>query len=270
MGDVPQPLHVRHFGHGLRKVLALHCTLAHSGAWRGLAAELAEEVTLTAPDMLSHGRSPDWDGQGDIQDRTLAAVLPLMEGRMDVMGHSFGGTVALRMAVEHPERVRSLILIEPVLFAVAAQDAPEIRARHDEEARPFAEAHARGDRELAARLFNRMWGGGVGPRWPDLPEQTRAAMTRAIDYVPASHGAVMEDRPGLLKPGVLDRVRVPVLLLRGSASHPVIEVVNDGLARRLPDARSEVVEGAGHMLPISNPREVAERIRVFLRAVPEV
>ena len=43
---------------------------------------------------------------------------------IDVIGHSFGATVALRLAVEQPEKVRSLTLIEPVFFAVAGQDVP--------------------------------------------------------------------------------------------------------------------------------------------------
>lgn len=263
---LPQPVKSRRCGHGLRQVLAIHCTIAHAGAWRGLAALMENETTLTAFDMLSHGRSPDWDEQGDFQDRIVQAAEQFLTGRMDVIGHSFGATVALRLAVAHPEKVRSLTLIEPVYFAVAIRDAPQLVADHDADAAPYVRALAAGDDALGARLFNRMWSEG-GTRWPDLPETTRAAMIRGIHVIPFCHPSIYEDRPGMLEPGVLDRVTAPVLLLRGSNTHPVIAAINDGLARRLPDARSLVVEGAGHMLPISHPDETAALLRdLFARA----
>lgn len=259
MSTVPQPVFVRSFGTGPRRVLALHCTLAHSGAWRGLAGAMGDQVTLVAPDMLNHGRSPDWDGQGDFQDRSVEVVGHLLEPGMDIIGHSFGATVALRLAAEHPERVRNLTMIEPVFFAVALQDAPDLVAHHDKDAGPFADAMRAEDHALAARLFNRMWSHG-GPRWPDLPEALRAAMTRGIAVVPACRDAIYDDLAGLLAPGVLERVTAPCLLLRGGDTHPVIGAVNDGLARRLPDAQSVVIEGAGHMLPITHPLETAEEL----------
>ncbi len=264
---VPQPVFVRTIGDGARRVLALHCTLAHSGAWRGLAAGLSD-ATFVAPDMLSHGRSPDWDGQGDFQDRMVAAVEHLLEPGMDLIGHSFGATVALRLAVAHPEKVRSLTLIEPVFFAVAIQDAPDLLADHDADAGPFANALMQGDAALGARLFNRMWSNG-GPRWPDLPEVLRAAMTRAIHVVPACRDAIYDDLAGMLAPGVLDRLQTPCLLLRGSETHAVIGAVNDGLARRLPNAENVVIDGAGHMLPISHPKEAATVLAVLFERAPE-
>jgi len=255
MNDVSQPVAIRSFGNGPRRILGLHCTLAHSGAWRGLAG-LLPGTTLIAPDMLSHGRSPDWDGQGDFQDRSVDCVAHLLQPGMDIIGHSFGATIALRLAVARPERVRSLTLIEPVFFAVAARDAPDLLADHDALAIPFADALRAGDAALGARLFNRMWSHG-GPRWPDLPDPLRSAMTRAIHVVPACRDAIYDDLAGMLAPGVLDRITAPCLLLRGSRTHPVIGAVNDGLARRLPDATNVVIDGAGHMLPISHPAETA-------------
>ncbi len=261
--SLPQPVFSRSFGTGARQMLAVHCSLAHSGTWRGLSEEMEGAVTITAFDMLSHGRSPDWDRQGDYQDRNTDAGLSLMPaGPVDLIGHSFGATVALRMALADPARVRSLILIEPVLFRVALEDAPEVARRTQDESKPFLDAFAAGDEALAARLFNRSWSSGA-PRWPDLPEATRAAMTRAIHIVPACDASVYQDRAGVLNPGVLQALEVPVLLLRGAETPPVIAVVNEGLAARLPNARSEVIAGAGHMVSITHPAETAAAIQTF-------
>ncbi|WP_245706416.1 alpha/beta fold hydrolase [Ruegeria marina] len=258
---MPQPVHVSTFGHGPRQVLALHCTIAHSGAWKGLARILGDEARFTAPDMLSHGRSPDWDGQGCFQDRILQNAEACLDTRSDVIGHSFGATVALRLAVEHPDRVRSLTMVEPVFFAVACQDAPELIEQHGRDAKPYITALESGDKALAARLFNRMWSTADSPRWPDLPEATRAAMIRGIHIVPTVDNALFEDSAGLLRPGILDRVTMPVLLLRGALSHPVMTAISQGLVRRLPEAREAVIDGAGHMLPITHPEETAQQIR---------
>ena len=270
MKDVVQPqIHQTSKGDGPRDVLAIHCTLAHSGAWRGLLREMEGEITLHAIDLPSHGRSADWhEDQGDFQDVSAAGARAVFDRPMDLLGHSFGATVALRLAAERPELVRSLTLIEPVFFAVAALDDPDALARHDADAQPFFDTYTSGDAALAARLFNRMWADPTSPRWPDLPEATRAAMTRAIHVVPASGAAIFNDRQGLLKDGGLSALTAPTQLLRGSNTHDVIGVINEGLARRMPNATSHVVDGAGHMLPITHPAETAELLRSLFARSP--
>nr|WP_247744321.1 alpha/beta hydrolase [Ruegeria sp. R14_0] len=254
---------VRTLGQGTRKVLALHCTIAHSGAWSGLASALNGEATLTAPDMPSHGRSPDWDGRGDLFDLVTKLSATQLTEPMDLIGHSFGGMIALRLAIEFPHLVRSAVLIEPVFFAIAVRDEPELIRRHQDESQPVTDAFASGDMEKAARLFNRMWGAQDGPRWPDLPERTRAGMVRGIHVVPAVDDALFQDSKGLLNAGVLDCASMPVLILCGSESHPIMPVIGDGLAQRLPHAETRVVPGAGHMLPITHPQQTAAAVQNF-------
>ncbi|WP_291730827.1 alpha/beta hydrolase [Leisingera sp. F5] len=258
----PEGIFSRSFGHGPRNVLAVHCSLAHSGAWRRMAGDMAEDITLTAFDMLSHGRSPDWDGQGNYQLLNADAGLALLSEPADLIGHSFGATVALRMAMARPHLVRSLTLIEPVLFAVAKSDAPASFAGLEAASRPIDAAWAAGDLALMARLFNRMWGPGE-PKWPDLPEPARAAMIRAIPVVPACHPVLFDDENGTLAPGALDPVAMPVLLLHGSESPGVIGEIVRGFSRRLANARAVSVPGAGHMLPVTHPQETAQLLRPF-------
>ncbi|TDK41295.1 alpha/beta fold hydrolase [Antarcticimicrobium luteum] len=259
---LPQPVFARQFGHGPRQVLAIHCTLAHSGAWRGIAAQLEAEATFTAFDMLGHGRSPDWDGQGDVQDRMTEIGESFLTERMDVIGHSFGATVALRLAAAHPDRVRSLTMVEPVYFCFAMQDDPEALALHEADTAAFTGPLERGEYETGARLFNELWG-GAGVSWDDMPEAARAGMVRSIRFVPACRPSLYDDLAGILGPDRIARVSMPALLLRGTVSHPVTRAINDAIARRLPDARNVVIEGAGHMLPITHPAEVASHLRAL-------
>jgi len=148
-------LHLRMFGTGPRPVLALHCSLAHGGAWTAVAARLPG-CRLLAPDLPGHGLSPDWAGPGDYHDATTRAVGSLLgalaqDGPVDLLGHSFGATVALRLALQRPELVRSLMLVEPVLFAAArAAGAPEYLP-WQAQAAPYRAAMAEGRTERKRR-----------------------------------------------------------------------------------------------------------------------
>ncbi|PIE13464.1 MAG: alpha/beta hydrolase [Rhodobacterales bacterium] len=255
-------------GQGNRRALMLHCSLAHSGAWKGVASVLGEQLDMRAFDLPGHGRSADWDGLRDMQEQSVAIAVDMIgdDGPMDVFGHSFGATVALRLAIEHPELVRSLVLIESVFFAAANRDDPDLSARHAAAMAGYTDAVARGDNEGAAREFLREWGDGTP--WDTMPPETRAFMADRIHLVEANDATVLHDTPGLLDKGLIETVTVPVLLIRGGDSSAFVEPVHNAIARRLPDARQAVIEGAGHMVPITHPVETATEIRSFLARVP--
>lgn len=249
-----------------RPVLALHCSLAHAGAWSGVAQRLAG-VEVTGFDQPSHGRAADWDGVSDLHGLTTRIALGFAErlaaaGPIDLMGHSFGATVALRVAMERPDLIRSLVLVEPVIFAAA-------RSAGSPEFAPFAQSHlglapmvARGDRAGAAAAFHAVWGGDVA--FADLPEAQRRYMADRIHLIVAQNPILMQDSAGLLAYMRLESIGVPVLLVEGGASPPIIGAVQAELARRLPMAERLVVPDAGHMVPITHAERVAAEVGAFL------
>ncbi|RRH78399.1 alpha/beta fold hydrolase [Falsigemmobacter faecalis] len=259
--------HLRHFGKGPRQILALHCSLAHGGVWQPMAEELGlAEVSLTAPDMPGHGRSPHWR-PGSMHDLARDWAVDLLEkigggAPVDLFGHSFGGTVALRVTLERPDLVRSLTLFEPVLFAVALADGSAEAQDWAAKEQAFEARLAAGDREGAAEWFQTLWGTGVP--LSRMPASQRAYIVDRIDAIPAAADVVRDDRVGMLQPGRLQSIPVPVLLAEGGNSPAVIRAISEGLSRRIPQAQRLVQEGAGHMLPITHAGQMAAQIRAHL------
>lgn len=257
---------------GPRPVLALHCSLAHSGAWAGLAAGLSG-VTVTAPDLPGHGNAPDWDGRQDLHrlatDQAAATVDALAgAGGVDLIGHSFGATVALRLALQTPHRFRSLTLIEPVLFAAVHAGGWPGWPGFLAEGQAMRALLASGDRDAATRRFLAEWGDGAP--FDTLPDRLRRYMTDRIHLIPAQDDALIADAAGILAPERLEDARLPVLLIDGSKSPPVMAAIMDELARRLPAAHCATVPGAGHMVPISHAGQVAQEVMAHLARSPAV
>ncbi|QFT94151.1 Pimeloyl-[acyl-carrier protein] methyl ester esterase [Roseovarius sp. THAF9] len=253
------------FGQGPQPALAIHCSLAHSGTWGALARHLSGALTLTAFDMPGHGRSGDWDERGEIQEVTAKIAADLLDGPAHIIGHSFGATVALRLAVMRPELVRSLVLIEPVFFAVALADHPQMRDGFAAQMAGFTDGMEAGDGYAAARAFLSVWGNGA--EWESLSAPERDRLAAQMPLIEAGHAALYDDVGGLLAPGVLQGVTQPALLIEGSASPAIIGAINEGLAARLPKAERAVMAGAGHMVPLTHARQVSAEILRFLRNV---
>lgn len=258
-------LHLRHWpGDPDRPALALHCMLGSGATWDGVAAALAgtetgaRAVDLRGFDMPGHGRSGDWTpGPGDPDYHTAVTRLAaaMIDRPVDLIGHSFGATVALRIAVAAPEAVRSLTLIEPVLFAARPDPVQEALDRH------LAARLAEGQETEAARAFIDVW--GARP-FAELSPAAQAQMARRIRLVAGSHDALAHDTGRILRPGGLEAIDAPVLLIRGTDSPSAIEGVIDALAERLADVGRATIPGAGHMAPLTHPEAVAGLIGVNL------
>lgn len=252
------PSNLSSYGFGPRKGLLLHCSLGHGGAYTKMGAALGGALSLTGFDQPGHGRAADWDYDGDLQDRVTDMALDLLSEPMDVIGHSFGGTVALRLAVERPQMVRSLTLIEPVMMAVAKRDNPMAMERLMGAMSGFYQALVDGEHAKAAQMFTKLY--GDGRPWESLPEEGQNAIIKRIPLIGAGSRAVNEDPYDLLGTRKLEAIKALTLIIDGGQGEVAMNSVCDGLARRIPNATRVCIPGGGHMVPLTKPEAVAREV----------
>jgi lipase len=109
-------LHLHTFGTpGTKPVLAIHGITAHGTRFAPLCASVLPARHVVAPDLRGHGHSGSdapWNLETHVED--LIGVLDSLGwGKIDVMGHSLGGNLGLRLLATHPERVNRLLLLDP-------------------------------------------------------------------------------------------------------------------------------------------------------------
>ncbi|GFE65281.1 alpha/beta fold hydrolase [Litoreibacter roseus] len=250
-------------GQGEHKALFLHCSLAHARVLDGLTARIANQFNTIAMDLPGHGDSADWDPSRDYQAQARDMALGLLDGPAHLVGHSYGATVALRMAADNPELIRSLTLIEPVFFYAAAQTEPEVAKAYRRASGAFTGAIAAGDLVAAARAFVSDWG---GQPWESLKPAQIDYMSARMPLIAAGEAAIVRDTGGIWPK--LPKMQMPTVLIEGDCSPPVMAAIQKALCARMPDARREVIEGAGHMVAISHPVEVAGLLAAFVDAQP--
>lgn len=239
-------------------VVCLHSSAAGGRQWRRLVADGGEGRTWHTPDLYGHGSRPDWPelmpSQLAVEANGVLAGLPFAADQgFHLVGHSYGGAVALQIALQQPGRALSLTLYEPVAFGVLPALGPAEPAWQEirDVAATLAAALDRGDDFAAARGFCAYWQGRDVWLDMDFAQQMRVAeaMPTVRRHFEALFAAQWSDRQ-------LDRLRMPVQLICGSATRASARRVAQCLAVRLPLVELRMLEGAGHMAPMTEAARV--------------
>jgi len=240
-------------------IALIHSALGRAGNWRPfLNAWKGPSLSPLLIELPGHGLAEDWDQTRDFSDQALELALEEMpKDPVPLVGHSFGAVLALRLAVERPARVSSLVLIEPVFFAAAKGEYGYEKYLRD--MAPFDRKMQNSQFATAAKDFHALW--GTGQPWAEVSGEQKSYMTDRLKMVEAQYPLLKEDRPGILKPGRIEALEVPVTFVDGGESHQVMAVIISKIGDRLPDAEWVSVEGAGHMVPVTHPEAVVKAVR---------
>lgn len=247
------------------RVLLLHAGASSGAQWAGYARTLGPDVRTLAPDLHGHGDTPlpaDITVTSAI-DRVVDDLLEVPgEDAFHLVGHSFGGLVALALALRVPSRVRSLTVVEPACFDALRVGGSQ--ALHEESGREVEHLTAlmtRGEHEQAMQLVVARWGMG---RWELFTAQQR---TQFVARAPALLGiGLVAAWRWRCDPAELSRLAgIPTLLVHGEQSPEVAVRVSETLCAAIPGARSVCVEGAAHMLPLTHRTSLRKLLQQQLR-----
>jgi pimeloyl-ACP methyl ester carboxylesterase len=248
--------HVQRLGSGPPVVLIHGLVIGNLATWFfGVAPRLARRRSVLLYDQRGHGLSAPAESGFDLATSSadlgsLLAAVEGFDGRVDVVGHSYGGAVALRLAMDEPDRVRRLVVLDAPLPPF---DPAEVAAMMEEVDAEQLERLLTLDHKQFSDLASKLaiGRGRRGARRADRARHLREGTTVTAD--------LMSEPP--LDPARLSALERPVLCVYGSTSP--FRARADDLAAVLPDAR--VIELAGgHLLPLECPAEVVRVVDEFL------
>jgi pimeloyl-ACP methyl ester carboxylesterase len=248
-------------GSGIPAVF-LHSGIGSAGEWREVFSRWPEGYRLIAVDAYRDGDGPGAPGVqrtlDDYADQVRAVVNHVGEP-VRLIGFSWGGATGLYLAVTTPKVLTSLTVVEPEAYSLLRTENP----------RAFAEItglrdrwreHVRADRwyEALEEFVDYYNGPGSFARWPSDRREAFLDDQRARGDL----WDVLFEAP--LTAEALMTVDVPVHVVEGSETSAVDHAICDVVRRRVPQAGHSVIEGAGHMMPLTHPAELA---RILVPAV---
>ncbi len=248
--------------------------LIHGSLIAGTFLPIMEEPSLANYRLIRYHRR-GYAGSTALADKStkqeaadaVALLRHLGIDRAHIVGHSSGGDITMRLALDAPDLVHSLVLLEPNDIGPLPEEAKFIEAEFIKEFVSPAYARFReGDTVGAVDIFMR---GVAGEKWrtnisravPGGPEQ---AEQDAATYF----GSPSSDGPGYFSKEQVGEISQPVLFIWGSETFSLANVYKDLFLTWLPNVEEHKVHGVGHSLQMEDPQMVAEAIADFLDRHP--
>ncbi len=239
-------------------VVLLHAGGSSGKQWEKARARFPDGYRILAPDLIGFGQTGAWPGPGELtHDHQADVVLSLVERHCEspvhLVGHSYGGSTAVRFALAFPERVRSLVLIEPnVVPLLADAGENELFDEYVRFATAFIDDVSSGRREVAWKAFIDLRNGDG--TWDAMSDDRRARMLKQTDQTVDAFLSNMNNRTTIADCRMID---VRTLVICGAETTRPERKITEILADSLADCRYEVVAGAGHMSPLTHASDVA-------------
>lgn len=252
-------------------IVMLHGSWVDHRLFAVQAAELGKTHRVVAVSLRHHWPEP-WDGKGGAYDveRQASDIVGLIRGlrlgQVHLLGHSRGGAVAVAVARQAPDVVRTLILAEAAGLEDVATDPPLIRARIDGANKLAATLRGAWDGGTPrAELAQTGWDAVNGPgAWAGMPPHVQQMLT---DNITTMTVPLFQAGQAIVTCEQVARFAFPVLLVQSSRAASNFVAINDGLRRcNAAIAPVAVVPESNHNMHVANPKAFNQTVLQFVDA----
>jgi len=243
-------------GHG-ETVVLIHSSAAGAKQWRSLMTMLAPDFHVVAVNLFGYGKTRAWtDGKPQAladQAKLVEPFLPSDGSKISLVGHSFGGSVAMKAALMNKDRVRRLVLIEPNPFYLLEQQGLGDGYREAVRLRDTIRENGQsGSWETAAEVFADYWTGAGS--WEAMPDERRSRFAEAMKPNFHEWDAVMNEGTPLSEWG--KGLPKDTTVISAADTVRSIEQIIQVMRDHFSDWHFEKVVRGGHMAIMSKPEKL--------------
>lgn len=237
----------------LQPAILIHSSGMSSRQWGRLGEILGRTHRVIAPDLLGSGANPPWPNEKlfDLSEDVdaIEALVEKLGEPVHLVGHSYGGLLAMKLARRDPSRIRSLTAYDPVAFGVlhALNDAEGLADLARAGRNPVFTDFSHGGNGAWFEVFVDYWNGPGA--WRDMSQAGRESFLRVGRKVFFEVWSLMHDRTPASAYAGID---APSLFIGGETSPPVARRVVALLGEAFPRGRALMAPGAGHMGPLTH------------------
>lgn len=248
-------------------VVFVHGAFSDLRAWEPQREAVAAHYRFIAYTQRYFGTKP-WADKGKKYSQVTHAadlakfIRQLKVGPVYVVGRSYGGTVAVRMALQHPELVRAVFVQEPTIAAAAVEDTKDKRILKKERSALSSarEAAKNGNPPEATRLFAD-WTNGQPGGFDTLPLKTRSmhldnGRTITLHFTASP--------PPKISCADLGQLKVPLALTYGELTRPFFKILVETAHNCVPGSQLIQISGARHAATSQNPNAYNAALMTFL------
>jgi pimeloyl-ACP methyl ester carboxylesterase len=256
-------------GNSGEPLVLVHGSWVNHHNWDRVVPLLALSYQVITYDRRGHSQSERPSGAGSIQQDTadLAALIETLQiAPAHIVGHSFGGSIVLRLCAERPDQLRSTIVHEPPLLGLLANDrqGQEILKSIQPRIQAVIERLEFGDMEGGVQLFVETIAFGPG-EWALVPAEFKQMV---IHNAPTFLDEMHDPKALSIDIDQLSSFPHPMLFTYGEHSPAFLQRIVEILAKALPQAQRKMFAGAGHEPEDGHPEEYVNMLLGFLAEKP--